>query len=58
VIEMKHPVSADKAHPLCKELGVWLRPFGHHIYCMPPFVIDEDDLSHVARAMRHLAEVL
>lgn len=58
VIEMKHPVSADKAHPLCKELGVWLRPFGHHIYCMPPFVIDEGDLSEVSRAMCHLAEVL
>lgn len=58
VIEMDHPVSADKAHPLCKEFGVWLRPFGRHIYCMPPFVIAPDDLSQVTSAMGKLAQVL
>lgn len=58
VIEMAHPVSADAAHPLCRELGVWLRPFGHNIYCMPPFVIDGDELSRICDAMRYLAERL
>lgn len=58
VIEMNHPVSADQAHPLSKELGVWLRPFGRHIYCMPPFVISSDELSQVTHAMGKLAEVL
>ena len=58
VIEMDHQISADKAHPLCKELGVWLRPFGHNIYCMPPFIITEDELSKVCAVMCHLAKVL
>ena len=58
VIEMAYMVSADAAHPLCKELGVWLRPFGHNIYCMPPFIINDDELSQVCRAMCHLAKVL
>ncbi len=58
VIEMNHQVSADQAHPLCKEFGVWLRPFGRHIYCMPPFVISSDELSQVTHAMGKLVEVL
>ncbi|MEP3524352.1 MAG: adenosylmethionine--8-amino-7-oxononanoate transaminase [Hyphomicrobiales bacterium] len=58
VIEMDHQINADKAHPLCKELGVWLRPFGHNIYCMPPFIISKDELSKVCAAMCHLAKVL
>lgn len=58
VIEMDHPVSADQAHPLCRELGVWLRPFGRNIYCMPPFVTRPEDLSRITSAMLRLAEVL
>ena len=58
VIEMKHPVSADRAHALSQDLGVWLRPFAHNIYCMPPYVIGTQDLSRVSDAMLHLAEVL
>lgn len=58
VIEMDHPVSADQAHPLSKELGVWLRPFGKNIYCMPPFITTPDELSQITHAMGKLAEVL
>jgi len=58
VIEMDHPVSADRAHPICHDLGVWLRPFGRNIYCMPPFVTAPDDLSRITAAMVHLAGVL
>lgn len=58
VIEMDHQVNADEAHPLCKDMGVWLRPFGRHIYCMPPFVITPDQLSKVTHAMHKLAQVL
>lgn len=58
VIEMAHQVSADQAHSLCKELGVWLRPFGNNIYCMPPFIINAGDLSQVSFAMLHLAKAL
>lgn len=58
VIEMDHIVSADQAHPISKELGVWLRPFGRNIYCMPPYVTTPDELSKITHAMVQLAKVL
>lgn len=58
VIEMDHQINADQAHPLCKEFGVWLRPFGRHIYCMPPFITNSDQLSKITDAMYKLAKVL
>lgn len=58
VIEMKHQVSAEQAHALVPEMGVYLRPFGHNIYTMPPFITDADDLSRITAGMLRLAEVL
>lgn len=55
VIEMKTPVNPRDAHRLAPEAGVWLRPFGRNIYCMPPFVIAPDDLSRVTSTMVVLA---
>lgn len=55
VIEMKTPVDPRDAHRLAPEAGVWLRPFGRNIYCMPPFVIAPDDLSRVTSTMVMLA---
>ena len=58
VIEMIHPVSADQAHALSKEMGVWLRPFGHNIYTMPPYIIEAEDLSKITTSMLRLAAIL
>ncbi|WP_424991039.1 adenosylmethionine--8-amino-7-oxononanoate transaminase [Fluviibacterium sp. S390] len=58
VIEMDHAVSADIAHGHCKEMGVFLRPFGKKIYTMPPFVTAPDELRQITAAMLHLAKVL
>ncbi|MBA4781924.1 MAG: adenosylmethionine--8-amino-7-oxononanoate transaminase [Rhizobiales bacterium] len=58
VIEMDHPVSADAAHALSRTLGVWLRPFGHNIYTMPPYITGAIDLARISAAMCHLAAVL
>ncbi|MCU9849944.1 adenosylmethionine--8-amino-7-oxononanoate transaminase [Defluviimonas sp. WL0024] len=58
VIEMDHAVSADRAHGYCRELGVFLRPFGRNIYAMPPFVTSPDDLSRITGGMLALAKVL
>ncbi len=32
--------------------GVWVRPFGDVVYLMPPFVIDDDELERLVRAVR------
>ncbi|MDJ0889600.1 MAG: adenosylmethionine--8-amino-7-oxononanoate aminotransferase BioA, partial [Gammaproteobacteria bacterium] len=31
--------------------GVWLRPFGRLLYTMPPYVIGDEDLDRITRAM-------
>ncbi|SDE04378.1 adenosylmethionine--8-amino-7-oxononanoate transaminase [Limimaricola pyoseonensis] len=58
VIEMDHSVSADEAHPISRETGVWLRPFGRNIYAMPPFILAPDEVSRVSAAMLRLARTL
>lgn len=58
VIEMDHTVSADVAHGLAKETGVYLRPFAKNIYSMPPFICSEDDISQISAALLKLAKIL
>lgn len=58
VIEMKHRVSADEAHMRAREMGVFLRPFGHNIYTMPPFITSPDQLSEITAGMLRLAREL
>lgn len=58
VIEMAHVVSADAAHGLAHEMGVFLRPFGKNIYTMPPFVTTPEQLSQITAGMLHLARQL
>lgn len=55
VIEMEHTVDPRIAHARAPDTGVWLRPFGRNIYCMPPYVIAPDDLSRVTAEMVALA---
>lgn len=55
VIEMKDRVDPAVAHGLAPKTGVWLRPFGHNIYCMPPYIISPDELNRVTAAMVDLA---
>lgn len=56
VIEMHDPVDARVAHVRAPDTGVWLRPFGHNIYTMPPYIITPDELTRVTTAMLELAQ--
>lgn len=56
VIEMHDPVDARIAHTRAPDTGVWLRPFGHNIYTMPPYIITPDELTRVTTAMVELAQ--
>lgn len=55
VIEMEEWVDPKLAHARAPDTGVWLRPFAHNIYTMPPFVISPDALTRVTSAMVDLA---
>ena len=51
VIQLQAPVNVAAATGAAVELGVWLRPFRDLVYCMPPYVTDDDDVARIAAAM-------
>ena len=51
VVELTKLVDLAVAQQHFVERGVWLRPFGRLVYTMPPFIIDDDDLGSLTRAM-------
>jgi adenosylmethionine---8-amino-7-oxononanoate aminotransferase len=51
VLQLDRPVDVGAATAAALANGVWLRPFRDLIYAMPPFVIDDDELAQVSRAM-------
>lgn len=49
VIETRKPVSVGDFQRKCVEKGIWVRPFGHNVYVMPPYVISDNDLRKLIR---------
>ncbi|MDD3154883.1 MAG: adenosylmethionine--8-amino-7-oxononanoate transaminase [Victivallaceae bacterium] len=56
VVELESLPTYEEMQRMVRSTGVWLRPFGHWLYSMPPFVIQEEELSQVISAMRLVAE--
>lgn len=54
VIETRDCVDVGKFQRRCVEMGVWIRPFGHNCYIMPPYIISEADLRTLCRALIEL----
>ncbi len=52
VIETDRPIDVSAMQRIVMAHGVWLRPFGHLLYTMPPFIIEDDDLDIVIASMR------
>ncbi|HDS16993.1 MAG TPA: adenosylmethionine--8-amino-7-oxononanoate transaminase [Proteobacteria bacterium] len=51
VVETTAPVDVAKIQARVVSRGVWLRPFAHLCYTMPPFLISENDLDEITAAM-------
>jgi len=56
VVELRSPPKEPaKLQQALVRQGVWLRPFGQTLYTMPPFIISEQELGCITKA---IAEVL
>jgi adenosylmethionine-8-amino-7-oxononanoate aminotransferase len=51
VIELKKSVNMRTVQPMFVERGVWIRPFGKLVYCMPPYVMKTPDTATLTAAM-------
>lgn len=51
VVEMKQPVDMQTIVPQFVDAGVWVRPFGKLVYLMPPFIINDADLSKLTSSV-------
>ncbi|MGH1471060.1 MAG: adenosylmethionine--8-amino-7-oxononanoate transaminase [Cellvibrionaceae bacterium] len=51
VVETHDPIDVAKAQQIFVENGVWIRPFGHLIYIMPPFIIEKDQLQRLCQSI-------
>ena len=55
VIELKHPVDMAAIQRRLVEEGVWLRPFGRLLYTMPSYIMTEEQIDRLCRAMVKIA---
>ncbi|MCD7970036.1 MAG: adenosylmethionine--8-amino-7-oxononanoate transaminase [Alistipes sp.] len=51
VLELHRPVDMASVQRKCVENGVWIRPFGKLFYIMPPYIITDEQLETLCRAM-------
>ena len=51
VIEFASPLNMQVVQEELIENGVWLRPFGKLLYTMPPYVIKDEELLTITKAM-------
>ena len=51
VIETEAPVNMASFQCKCVERGIWVRPFGHNVYVMPPYIISDEELRKLCTTM-------
>ncbi len=54
VVQMKQNVDMKTISEKFIESGVWLRPFGKLVYLMPPYIINNDDLTCLTQAVTNV----
>ena len=56
VVEVENVVDVGEFQKRCVDLGVWIRPFGHNVYVMPPYIISDEQLDRLAAATVRLVK--
>lgn len=56
VVEVNRSVDVGRFQKACVKKGVWIRPFGHNIYIMPPYVISDEQLRKVCDSLIELVK--
>ena len=51
VVETEDWINVPSMQRFFVEQGVWIRPFGHAVYLMPPFIIEDNDLKKLGNAI-------
>jgi adenosylmethionine-8-amino-7-oxononanoate aminotransferase len=51
VVECKSAVNVAELQKAFVKQGVWIRPFGKLVYIMPPYIIDQQQLSQLTQAI-------
>ncbi len=54
VVEVDRSVDMRVVPHWFVEQGVWIRPFGRLIYIMPPYIIEQSDLTQLTDAIYHV----
>jgi len=55
ILELEEMPSPEQVQHVVRSTGVWLRPFDHYVYTMPPFITSSGEVSRITQAMRRLA---
>jgi adenosylmethionine-8-amino-7-oxononanoate aminotransferase len=58
VVETREAVDLAVIQKKFVDRGVWVRPFGKLIYTMPPFIIEDQDLSQLTSAIANVTREL
>jgi len=51
VVELRQDVDMIEIQPRFVEQGVWVRPFGKLVYVMPPYVMSDEELAYLCKAI-------
>jgi adenosylmethionine-8-amino-7-oxononanoate aminotransferase len=57
VLELHKMPSLERVQSVVRSTGVWLRPFDHYVYTMPPFITSSEEVLRITRAMGLLASL-
>ena len=58
VIELHEPVEMKSITQQFVDAGIWVRPFGKLVYLMPPYIIEESDLTSLCSAVSNIVKRL